>query len=86
MLLLPYFSGIGSPAFRRAVVERIPSVAVQQGRKIVDLMDNTSRDILKAKREVIQRGGEAVTQQVGSGKDIMSVLCEFQLHRIAHIY
>lgn len=65
---------IGSPAFRRKALEWIPSPAVQKIREIVDIMDNTSRNILQKKKEAMEKGDEAVQSQVGRGKDIMSIL------------
>ncbi|KAF7969442.1 hypothetical protein HWV62_27339 [Athelia sp. TMB] len=68
--LLPYVSELGTPAFRRALVERIPSEDVQNVRRIVDMMEEVSRDIVHSK----QRNNGDASGQVGAGKDIMSIL------------
>ena len=44
---------------------------------LVDIMDATSRQIYKQKKEALAQGDDAVLQEVGMGKDIMSILCEF---------
>lgn len=40
-------------------------------------MEIRSREILEAKRAALRAGDEAVKQQVGEGKDIMSILRKF---------
>lgn len=68
--LLPYVSRIGSPTFRRALVEHVPSADFKKMLSMVDQMDETSREVLRSK----QQGGVAVSEQLGGGKDIMSIL------------
>lgn len=75
MLLLPYLTKIGPRAFRRAVVELYPSADVQSVRKMVDLMADTSREILHSKHQ-----GSRIDEQVGGGKDIMSILRAWHFH------
>ncbi|TDL20056.1 cytochrome P450 [Rickenella mellea] len=71
--LLPFVMGI--PAIiRRKFMEWVPIYALQRARKIVDIMHNTSVRIFNQKKEALGRGEDAVVQQVGKGKDIMSVL------------
>ncbi|KAI0070119.1 cytochrome P450 [Panus rudis PR-1116 ss-1] len=71
---LPFFASIGSPQFRRRLVEMIPYWRVRRSLEISDALDKTSREILRRKREALAQGDEAVSRQVGEGKDIMSVL------------
>ena len=40
-------------------------------------MDRTSTEVFEQKKKALQAGDEAVTKQVGEGKDIMSILCTF---------
>lgn len=47
---------------------------VQSTRGIVDLMHKTSHKVLQVKWEAMQQGDKAVLNQVGGGKDIMSIL------------
>lgn len=51
----------------------MPSADVQSTRKMVDLMDETSQEIVRSKRE----SKLASHEQVGGGKDIMSILRTF---------
>lgn len=67
---------IGSPAFRRRVLELIPNKRIQRVRELVDIMDQTTRQIWENKKAAFAKGDEAVLQQVGEGKDIVSKLCE----------
>ena len=75
-LLLPYFVMIGSPAFRRFVFELLPFNATKTLARIVDIMDSTSKQIFQKKKDALAQGDEAVKNQIGKGKDIMSVLSE----------
>lgn len=71
---LPFITTFGSPGFRRFLLERLPSKNIQKAREIVDIMHRTSVNIFHAKKAALQQGDEAVLQQVGQGKDIMSIL------------
>ncbi|KZP14916.1 cytochrome P450 [Athelia psychrophila] len=70
--LVPYMPELGPPSLRRAFVKLVPSADVQNLRKIVDMMDKTSHEIVQSK----QQGGLAEHERVGGGKDIMSILLE----------
>ncbi|KAI5123119.1 hypothetical protein M0805_001475 [Coniferiporia weirii] len=72
--LSPWIVKLGSPRLRERILDCIPFEAVKEMRKIVETLENTSRDILRKKREAIEKGDEAVLAQVGKGKDIMSIL------------
>ncbi|KAF9238219.1 cytochrome P450 [Melanogaster broomeanus] len=72
--LLPYAVKIGSPKFRRYIAEIIPSKDLHDVLSMVDLMHQTSTEIFAAKKKALLIGDEAVLQQVGRGKDIMSIL------------
>ncbi|KAF9815150.1 hypothetical protein IEO21_04768 [Rhodonia placenta] len=74
--LLPYVVNIGSPAFRRRVLELIPNKRIQRVRELVDIMDQTTRQIWENKKAAFAKGDEAVLQQVGEGKDIVSKLLQ----------
>ncbi|KZP22742.1 cytochrome P450 [Athelia psychrophila] len=69
-LLLPYVSELGPASLRRAFVKLVPSTDVQSLRNIVDMMDKTSHEIVGSK----QQGSLVEHEQVGGGKDIMSIL------------
>ena len=73
----PYVASLGSPAFRRRVLELIPHKQVQKLKNIVDIMSNRASQIYDEKKRGLQAGDEAVLHQVGEGKDIMSILSAF---------
>lgn len=41
----------------------------------MDTMENQASVVFSMKKEALKAGDEAVVQQVGEGKDIMSILC-----------
>lgn len=79
--ILPYFCDIGSAKFRRWVVDMIPHQKVQQVKSIVDTMDSAATSIFNEKKRALRAGDEAIIQQVGEGKDIMSKLSESYVTR-----
>lgn len=74
--LLPYVIDIGPPWLRRKILELIPHKGLQELKAIVDTMHRRSVEIFEQKKRALEKGDEIVTQQVGEGKDIMSILCE----------
>lgn len=72
--MTPYLVKLGPARLRGFLVRLIPSADVQKLCKIVDFMYETSVRIIEAKRAALEKGDEAVVQQVGRGKDIMSIL------------
>jgi len=44
---------------------------------MVDVMEDTSMQVLEEKKNAIAQGDDVVLQQVGQGKDLLSVLCVF---------
>jgi hypothetical protein len=79
--LLTTFVKLGPPRFRRFLVDRLPFKNARRLRDIIDIIHNTSVEILEAKRHALQEGDEVVAQQIGPGKDIMSILSEHVLSR-----
>ncbi|TFK51329.1 cytochrome P450 [Heliocybe sulcata] len=77
--LLPALMKIGSPRFRRAAVETLPSKGIQQIKEKVDIMEKTSERIYQEKLNALQRGDDELAKQVGRGKDIMSLLLKENL-------
>lgn len=72
--ILPYLPDIGSRALRRTLVDIFPHRGVQHMKAVVDVMHRRSIDIYKEKKRALEQGDEAVTRQIGAGKDIMSIL------------
>jgi hypothetical protein len=71
---LSTFVKLGPPRFRRFLVDLLPFKNARRLRDIVDIVHNTSIEILEAKRRALQEGNEAVVKQIGQGKDIISIL------------
>lgn len=75
-MLAEYFEKLGSPMLRRRIAEKIPSKDFQQLKSMVDIMYEQSCAIFQEKKQTIEKGDEAVSQQLGEQKDIMSILRE----------
>ena len=76
-MLGQYVVNLGSASFRRRIVELSPDPNIHALKNIIDTMEMRSKEILESKRAALRAGDEAVKQQIGEGKDIMSVLCKF---------
>ncbi|KAI0333106.1 cytochrome P450 [Cubamyces sp. BRFM 1775] len=75
--LLPWLVRIGPSSFRRRVVEIAPHGTVTQRMKhISDVMYARSTEIVNEKKAALTRGDVAVKEQLGEGKDLMSVLLQ----------
>ncbi|KAF4617774.1 hypothetical protein D9613_006308 [Agrocybe pediades] len=72
--LLSTLVKIGSPRFRRSVVDMLPGEDVRHLKNIINIMHDTSVMIYKSKRKAIAQGDAALADQIGRGKDIMSIL------------
>lgn len=73
---LPTLSEIGTPAFRRKVVEIIPSKLVQEYVEVVDTLESGSKTIYEKSKKALEVGDESIHERIGKGKDILSVLRE----------
>ena len=72
--ILPYLPDVGTPAFRGKLVELVPHAGVQEMKQFIDTMYRRSVEIYREKLRALDLGDEAVSNQVGEGKDIMSIL------------
>ncbi len=72
--ILPIILKVGSPKFWRKVVEWLPIPRIQDARSIIDVMHNTSLEIYSRKLDGLKKGDKTVMEQMGNGKDIMSIL------------
>lgn len=75
-VLLP-LSQVGTPEFRRWIVDAVPYNNLHAVRDIVDVIYDTSVKIFEAKKAALDNGDETSSKQVGRGKDIMSILSKF---------
>ncbi|KAF5313993.1 hypothetical protein D9611_006969 [Ephemerocybe angulata] len=74
-----WFFKIGTPRFRRWVVDTVPWKAVHEVRDMIDVMHNTSVDIFEATKLSLARG-EDPSERIGGGKDIMSILIKANMN------
>lgn len=71
---LPVFVKLGPPRFRRFIVDHLPFENTQRLRDVIDIVHETSVEILESKERALKEGDEAVMQQIGRGQDIISIL------------
>ena len=67
---------IGTPAFRRAVSNFVPTRDMKEMRSIVQTLAAKTREIYYGKKSALEKGDASVVHQIGEGKDILSVLSE----------
>ncbi|KAF8962738.1 cytochrome P450 [Flammula alnicola] len=72
--LLSTLVKIGTPKFRRFLVNVVPWKSLHELRDIVDVLHATSVEIYESKKKALREGDEAVARQIGQGKDILSIL------------
>ena len=65
---------IGTAKFRQFIMNLLPWKNLHELRDVVDVLNNTAIEIFEKKKKALEEGDEAVTQQIGKGKDIMSIL------------
>ncbi|KAF9565116.1 cytochrome P450 [Agrocybe pediades] len=71
---LSTFVKIGTPRFRRFIVDILPARSVRELKNIIDTMHDTSVMIYQSKKKAIAEGDATLAEQIGRGKDIMSIL------------
>jgi len=70
----PWVVKLGSASLRRWLIKFSPWQDIKKTRDIIDTMYTASDSILQVKKEALARGDDAVVDQIGRGKDIMSLL------------
>ncbi|CAE6421906.1 unnamed protein product [Rhizoctonia solani] len=75
--LLPYVHQLGTPAFRRWILELAPSSAIQQLRLAVKTQNEQANNILRARQELISSGVD-MSSEAGRGRDIITLLMKEQ--------
>lgn len=81
--VLPFVHNIGPASFRRFIIDILPWKNAHKLRDMIDYMYNLGSEILESKKAALEKGDEAVDQQVGRGKDLISVLRETVLSTIS---
>jgi cytochrome P450 len=74
MQLLPLLVKITPTNFRSWLAKIAPSKRVQKIRDIVNIMDQTSVEVFKAKKVALQQDDDGLSKDFGKGKDIMTIL------------
>jgi len=72
--VLPLVSNIGSPSFRRFIINILPWKDAHHLRDMIDYMFSVANQIYEGKVRAFEQGDEAVARQFGRGKDIISIL------------
>ncbi|KAH9941813.1 cytochrome P450 [Epithele typhae] len=71
---MPYVSHLGTPAFRRRLMEWIPFKRLHRLKNVVDTMHRRAEEIYQEKKAQLDKGDQALLLQVGEGRDLMSIL------------
>ncbi|KAJ3002739.1 hypothetical protein NUW54_g5682 [Trametes sanguinea] len=77
---LPYLVRIGTPAFRRKVIQWFPDKRLHKLQDVVDTMHRRATEIYLEKKSRLEKGDVALLHQVGEGRDIMSILLKANMH------
>ncbi|KAJ7457798.1 cytochrome P450 [Mycena latifolia] len=72
--LVPFATSIGTPSFRRWVLDIFPSKLLHRVRDMIDLMDATAKEILESKKAALKGGDLELQEKVATGTDILSIL------------
>ncbi|KAJ3994079.1 cytochrome P450 [Lentinula boryana] len=72
--VLPYVSWIGTPAFRRSIVNRLPWRDLHHLRDMIDYMYRIAQVIYESKKRALEMGDQAIALQIGRGKDLINIL------------
>ena len=70
---------IGTPKFRRFVLNLLPWKNLHELRDIIDVLTKTSVEIFEKTKRALEKGDKTVTQQIDQGNDIMSILSAYHL-------
>ncbi|KAF5342991.1 hypothetical protein D9758_013699 [Tetrapyrgos nigripes] len=72
--ILPLILKFGTQDLRRRILNMIPWKVGHHLRDMSDYLWDTSKQIYEGKKKALAEGDEAVSRQIGMGKDIMSIL------------
>ncbi|KAF5328481.1 hypothetical protein D9611_014532 [Ephemerocybe angulata] len=65
---------LGSPKFRRAVIDAVPWKKLHELRDLVDIMDGTAVEIFESSKRALNDSESDLSKRIGGGKDVMSAL------------
>ena len=63
---------LGTPSLRRRVLEMLPSPKAKEMAHVVDTLSTKAEEIVASRKAELASSGE----DIGAGKDILSILCE----------
>ncbi|THH22548.1 hypothetical protein EUX98_g8147 [Antrodiella citrinella] len=72
--LTPYVTFVERLSFKRTIIDNIPLPTFQKVLKLVATIDQSTKAVYEGKKAALATGDEAVKEQIGEGKDIMSIL------------
>lgn len=75
--LIPTLDRLFPRWFLGMLARATPHAGLQKMRHIVDVMHRTSLQVYEDKKRALVAGDKAVEEQLGSGRDIMSILSQF---------
>lgn len=74
-LIVDKLSSVLSDSSIRQLFRLMPLRNFRHIMEITDTMMRRSQDIIDEKKAALQKGGDAIMEQVGEGKDLMSICC-----------
>ena len=78
-LVLEKASHFFSDATLRRMLGIVPLRRAQKLIELSDIIAQRSRDIIDQKKSAMREGDAVLVEQIGRGKDIMSICCEYAL-------
>lgn len=75
-VVFPLATKFNCPRVKRYIVDHIPMQRVQEIKDLVDIMHNTSLDIIKVKRDSLNSSDPKVLAEIMEKNDIISILSE----------
>ena len=73
-IIIPTIVRLGTPKFRRFLVESSPLKTIKDIKAFVDIFHNTSVEIYEAKKHAYKQGNKELAAQIEQGRDIISIL------------
>ncbi|KAJ7852383.1 cytochrome P450 [Mycena olivaceomarginata] len=72
--MIPWAVKLGPAWVRRLIVAAMPLEHVTLLKHFSDILWNTANEVLTSKQDALSKGDASVAEQIGQGKDIMSIL------------
>lgn len=79
-MIFPVAAKFDCPRLKRFVVDHIPWRRVQRIARLIDIMHNTSIEIIKAKRDALNSNDPAVVAEMMEKKDIITILSTYDYY------